>query len=200
MTYDEFIRTYWHYYLSLENKFIDTINYVELCEDNFNTYSNTYIMLLQAIGSELNALFKELCHFDKSENKNIKDFVERILNDFPEIVEFEIKVIGYDISFKPFKGWNVDRPSKSLEWWEAYNQIKHNRIESIKVASLKNVIYSLSGLMLLNMKLCKDIYQTEQHRDNPKQRSSLFQIVGWDFKHVSLGDDLEAIITKVNDN
>lgn len=195
MTYDEFIRTYWNYYLSLENKFVDTLNYVELSEDNYNTYSNTYIILLQAIGSEMNALFKELCHFDKNQNKNIKDFAGRILNEFPELVNYEIKVIGYDISFKPFEGWNVDKPSESLEWWKAYNHIKHNRIESIKDASLKNVLHSLGGLMLLNMKLCKDIYRTEQHRDNPKQKSSLFRIEGCEFIHVSFGD-LEATITK----
>lgn len=194
MKYDEFIRTYWQYYISLENKFIDTLNYVELSEDNFNTYSNTYIMLLQAIGSEMNALFKELCHFEKSENKNISDFAEGILAEFPEIVNCKINVIGYDISFQPFKEWNVDKPGRSLEWWKAYNNIKHNRIGFAKDASLRNVLYSLGALMLLNMKLCKDIYQTEHKRDNPKKSSSLFYIEGWEIEYVSLAD-LEATIT-----
>ena len=42
---------YWRYYLLLEKKFIDTLNYVELDEKNFSTYSVEYAHQLLAIGS-----------------------------------------------------------------------------------------------------------------------------------------------------
>lgn len=37
-----FMNKYWRYYLLLEKKFIDTLNYVELAEENFSTYSVEY--------------------------------------------------------------------------------------------------------------------------------------------------------------
>lgn len=121
MTYNDFIKTYWQYYLSLEDKFLDTINYVEISESNFNTYSNTYTMLLQTIGSEMNVVFKELCCFDKSDKKSVKDFSNKILSHYPEIRNQEIEAMGYGITFKPFESWNLDRPGESLVWWKAYN-------------------------------------------------------------------------------
>ena len=84
------------------------INYVEISESNFNTYSNTYTMLLQTIGSEMNVVFKELCCFDKSDKKSIKDFSNKILSHYPEIRNQEIEAMGYGITFKPFESWNLD--------------------------------------------------------------------------------------------
>ena len=42
MDRETFMRDYWAYYLMLEDKFIDTTNYVTLAEDNYGTYSNEY--------------------------------------------------------------------------------------------------------------------------------------------------------------
>ena len=39
MNRDEFIKNYWRFYILLENKFIKTLNYVELTRKNFKTYS-----------------------------------------------------------------------------------------------------------------------------------------------------------------
>ena len=58
MNRQDFHINYWEYYLMLERKVIDTLNYVELCEDNFSTYSNQFASLIQSIGSELDEFFK----------------------------------------------------------------------------------------------------------------------------------------------
>lgn len=53
----------------LEKRFIESTEYVELHKDNFNTFSNTYALLLQAIGAELDTVFKEYCEFSTTERK-----------------------------------------------------------------------------------------------------------------------------------
>ena len=58
MNRDEFTKSYWRFYILLENKFIGTLNYVELTKDNFKTYSIEYAHQLLAIGSELDTFFK----------------------------------------------------------------------------------------------------------------------------------------------
>lgn len=53
MTRKEFLQHYWCYYLVLEEKFKNTLNYVELNWQNAATFSNEYALLLQSIGAEL---------------------------------------------------------------------------------------------------------------------------------------------------
>ena len=47
----------------MKNDFIESLEYVELHKDNFNTFSNGYALLIQAIGAELDVVFKEFCGF-----------------------------------------------------------------------------------------------------------------------------------------
>ena len=57
------MKNYWRYYILLEKKFIGTLNYVELAEENFSTYSVEYARQLLAVGSELDTFFKIYCGF-----------------------------------------------------------------------------------------------------------------------------------------
>lgn len=63
MTRKEFLQHYWCYYLVLEEKFRNTLNYVELDQDNERTFSNEYALLLQAIGAELDNFLKFIADF-----------------------------------------------------------------------------------------------------------------------------------------
>ena len=69
MDREAFLRDYWAYYIMLEDKFIHTLNYVELSEDNFNTHSNEYAALMQMIGGELDSFFKIYCGFDPTDSE-----------------------------------------------------------------------------------------------------------------------------------
>ena len=52
MNSDYFNRHYWTYYLMLEQKLLATQNYVDFDKDNYQTYSNEYALLLQAVGAD----------------------------------------------------------------------------------------------------------------------------------------------------
>lgn len=130
MDRETFMRDYWAYYLMLEDKFIDTTNYVTLAEDNYGTYSNEYAALMQMIGGELDSFFKVYCltkrkkdeFEEKLENDNKKNlekkiekvsnkhldirfYKEYILETYPEIIEQEVKVRSANIGFCPFRIW-----------------------------------------------------------------------------------------------
>lgn len=48
---------------------------------------------------------------------------------------------------QPFNGWLSSSGSyQPLEWWKAYNKIKHDRILELKKATLKNTVQSLCAL------------------------------------------------------
>lgn len=48
-----------------------------------------------------------------------------------------------------FQPWKSFKDGKSPTWYEAYNQAKHNRHKDFHQANLKNLIYSIAGLVTL---------------------------------------------------
>lgn len=106
MTRQTFITDYWTYYLMLENKFISTFNFVELCDNNLSTYSNEYASLIQSIGSELDEFFKVYCSFPLNERKNMNDYANYIFQNELSIVDVEILATEKRFSITPFSSWN----------------------------------------------------------------------------------------------
>lgn len=80
MTRKEFLQHYWRYYLVLEEKFKNTLNYIELDWQNAGTFSNEYALLLQSIGAELDNFFKVYCGFAAEDRKNMNDYCTFIVS------------------------------------------------------------------------------------------------------------------------
>lgn len=181
----DFIKDYWRYYLMLEQRFCETTRYVELTEDNYQTYSLEYVNELQSIGSEIDVLMKILCGFGQNERKNISDYCPKILEKYPDIIEREVNVETLDDPVIPFKGWDKKEAAKSLDWWTAYNDIKHGRVLNIRNASLKNVLDSLAALYILEMYYLKEIAKQNEELDIPNKDSEIFSLLRWETKHIS---------------
>ena len=189
----DFIRNYWNYYLSLENRALQTASYVAIDEDNENTFSNEYAILIQAIGGELDSFFKEYCGYAPTDNKTIADYARFVLNDYPGIKSQEITVIGTEMKITPFKDWNAAQAKQSLFWWHAYDDIKHSRYANKRVASQKNMLNLLGALFLMEMKFLRKITDGLNQPDIPDKPSELFGLVGWTFRYVSFSNAVAAI-------
>lgn len=148
MTRDELEREYWRLYCLLEKRFGEITRYVELAEDNYSTYSLELVSLLREIGSEIDVIMKVLCGIDDNSRADMNTYSKKILEKYLDICER--KVSGRGIKITPFMGWNKEEPAISLEWWNAYNAIKHGRVTNFKKANLKNVFYALGALCILN--------------------------------------------------
>lgn len=193
MNRKELSQQYWNYYLMLENRFLISADYVELECDNFDTFSNEYALLLQSIGSELDTFFKIFCGFNPTDRKSINDYANEILQTSPEIVNYIIKLISYDIEIQPYKLWNTAQPAKSLSWWEAFTDLKHNRYNNRKKATLEHVINCLGALFLVEMMHLKRITSGTSEFDVFDYPSKLFQIQNWTSKAISMGNGLIAV-------
>ena len=75
----------------------------------------------------------------------------------PEIKNQAISIQEYDIELRPFENWNGEIAAKSLEWWNAFTSIKHNRYSQLKQANQKNVLYALGALYLMEMIYLREI-------------------------------------------
>lgn len=174
MTRQDFLCDYWSYYLMLEKRLLSTFNYVELDPSNYSTYSNEYAALIQTIGAELDAFFKLYCSFQPTERKTIADYANYILPSDPSIINTELIVSIKRISITPFSTWQQTSAAQSLFWWQAFDDIKHSRTANFANASMKNALYILAALYILETKFLVRIIDSKHEPDIPDEESSLF--------------------------
>ena len=58
ITTSQFIKSYWNYYLELEDQLIQTKRFVDFDISNYKTFSIEYLKLLQATCSEIDVVAK----------------------------------------------------------------------------------------------------------------------------------------------
>ena len=192
-----FMNKYWRYYLLLEKKFIETLNYVELAKENFSTYSVEYAHQLLAVGSELDTFFKIYCGFNLNDRKNIGDYTRYIISDYPQITAQVVEIYNTEITLTPYEEWSQwnTHSGNLLSWWDAYNLIKHNRQENITKASMGNVVTALAALNIIEMKYLQIITKETKEFNKPENTSSLFELTDWKFNVTFIRDCDMCIMT-----
>ena len=199
MNRKELSQNHWKYYLMLEKHFVESIEFVELHEDNFDAFSNGYALLIQAIGAELDTVFKELCGFNTTDRKTIADYAQHILTNIPDIKKQKISVQEYDIEIQPFMNWDINQPGQSLQWWGAFTDVKHNRYEQLKQAKQENVLNILGALYLIEMLYLKKITADTDELDVFDESSNLFTLKNWTSKAIPLSE-VFAVLEEMFEN
>lgn len=175
MKKEDFLSTYWQYYLHLEQDFLETARYVTLEEGNANTYSLEYIKLYMAICSEIDVFLKFLTNKDQ-----IHGYVEYICSNPKYHEMLNEKVIVLSSRWKLFPFSFIDLQTKSIKedeqsWWKKYNCVKHARIDSYKEANLKNTITALAALYALEEYFFQINYFPDSSEESvPLPKSKLF--------------------------
>ena len=143
---------YWSYYLSIERMLEDTRRFVAASYENKNTYSDEFAKIILLSCSEIDSILKIICKLKGVEKKdseyNMKLYVQ-VLSEFKNIREIayspdlstyidEKALIVY-----PFKEMDKHKKYGGLEWWSAYQALKHNRLESATSGNLYNAVSSV---------------------------------------------------------
>ena len=92
------------------------------------------------------------------------------------------------MEIQPFKTWNIEHASQSLQWWFAFNETKHNRFNQLELANLENALNILGALYMIEMMYLKKITNDTQDVDIFDDRSELFKIKGWETRTISMRD------------
>lgn len=160
--------SYWNYFLSLEKDLQVIGRYIELSDNNFDTYSVEILKLFLASSSEFEVVMKEIGmkyeFSDISEAKSDKNInIETLRNlidntsQLQMVKNIEITFKHFNIYFSPIQEiWNKE------SWWKDYNAVKHNRSLNYSKANLGNVLKSMGSLFLANIFL----YEKEFHNNN----------------------------------
>ncbi len=130
----------------LIQKFQDILLYVEPSPEGLKTYSHKIRELLILACAELECSFKA---YKLGHNKGMNDYI-KILSSV-DLAKHKLSLIGYTNPYKccPFEKWDKKEPTKSLPWYDAYNQAKHNKDSAFHLATLENCINAIAANVVL---------------------------------------------------
>ena len=174
ITLRQFVRSYWNYFLELEEQLISTKRFVDFDKANNKTFSIEYLKLLQASCSEIDVVAKIMAEsinpeFRKFENKNIQKWGYEILTEFPMLTSVEV-CFNNDYTLIPWANWGYEKYNdtkgrtrykllkgcETPSWWTAYNKVKHERTSvydsgqtNYVRANLDNLVAAMSALFIL---------------------------------------------------
>ena len=196
-----FLKSYWEYYLELEEQLIETKRFVAFDKANAKAFSIEYLKLYQAVCSEIDVVGKEVAiavspSFKIDNNTNIKKWGYEVQQHFPLLKDCKVIFID-DEFFQPFKNWEyeyhttctkkgkrtelrVKDSKKTIVWWKSYNAIKHRRIglvegtKNFQLANQWNLLQAFSALYILETLYMEELAGKEKA---DCQESRLFKIV-----------------------
>lgn len=127
-------------------------DYIEPSDDNLSVYSHRIYELLLRTATEFESNCKGILKangYSKPESDwCIKDYfkISRAtrLNEYS--LTFGRWATAHD--FKPFVDWNPSR-REQLTWYDAYNEVKHDRYGNFKKAKLEHLMNALAGLICI---------------------------------------------------
>ena len=197
----QFIKSYWSYYLELESQFIETKRYVELGRNNAKTYSVEYLKLYQAVCSEIDVVGKEIAqrvnpNFSIDKHTNIQKWGYEIQQQFPHIKDIQVSFV-HEQTIHPFQNWKYEihtnktgrhnlrianEAKNVIPWWSNYNKVKHQRIglvtgtQNFLLANQKNLILAFSALFLMEILFIQWLI-TDESTQIELEKSRLFTII-----------------------
>ena len=194
----QFVKSYWDYFLELEEQLLETKRYVDFDQTNERTYSIEYLKLYQAVCSEIDVVAKEIASdlnvkFKVDSGTNITKWGYELQQQFPTI---KIKKVLFNegCSVTPFENWEYEwaiskdgkrylrlvQGMSNPEWWTSYNKVKHQRIGLVtgtkyfQLANQKNLISAFSALFLLEQLY---IFKICNNNSPEREKSILFSMM-----------------------
>ena len=132
---------HWNYYCSLAARFDGTKDYLYhgFCQNEDGRS-------LMIHGD------KAICQANGEKARNIKSITNILLKHFPNLPKTEIMTPFCTAT--PLQDWRVEEDKVfGLDWWKAYNPLKHNETDSYRKATLENAFLSVATLYILNLYL-----------------------------------------------
>lgn len=200
---EQFDNLYWVNYVALEKEFLQTCKYVTLSDDNFDTYSSSYLKLLLEIGSEVDIVLKEYCKMlDASfAGSTVSDYRACVLAHEPSYLNQKVMVNEGMINLTPWDNRDANGDYISPFWWKAYNKCKHCRTEVgmiegqnkeyYKFANLKYTLNALAGLYQTYIFLYKILADSEGKEIKvPLPGSRIFRLDGGVWSSITFYKDV----------
>jgi hypothetical protein len=118
---------------------------------NFNCFGTSIRNLIILAATECEAQWKGVLRSNGVTRAQLttNDYVK--LKDAMRLDEFEVRLRHFPwlSGFAPFKNWNSQSPTKSLEWYNTYNSVKHDRETHFEHATLLRAFEAVAALWIM---------------------------------------------------
>jgi hypothetical protein len=149
-------------YRAIANTLNEVFYVIEPAEANLNAFGhqirNLFIVACTEVENLLKSFFRD--NGRKSENLNMGKYVQS--NSWLQLNNYSVslRLHRYNQMITPFESWPT---THSLNWYQAYNDTKHNRHTDFDKANLKNLIDAVAAIHIL---ICaqwgNDIFDTTE--------------------------------------
>ncbi|QEL56743.1 hypothetical protein [Chromobacterium paludis] len=125
---------------------------IEPSTNNLNTYSHKIRELLILACTEIEASWKAVL-IENSSKKESRYKTNHYFKtkDLLKLDKWSVHLKDYEHLgvLTPFKDWNETNPTRSLEWYDSYNAVKHDREGEFERANLKNLLNAMAAMHIL---------------------------------------------------
>ncbi len=150
-------------YVNIERELRSIFNHIEPDEANRNTFSfELYSLLLRACtevelnckkimeanGATPQGRFFTMTDYKKLEKSSLLSKYTAIFTNWRQRNPNTNELEYVKKEFRPFANFDISI-SKSPDWYEAYNQVKHNREENLEKANLEHCMNAIAGILVL---------------------------------------------------
>ena len=166
---------YWSVYKNLEKEFLSLADYIHVSDDQLGVYSMHIANLIIRCAVEIESLSKELYYSIGGDLSPVDEFGNRrdlfFDTDCIELLEQQWHICKKEISVSALNLYLTEEKNRILvplynankrgkcKWKQAYQALKHNRRESLKKASIENLLHAMGALFILNL------YNKEERTD-----------------------------------
>lgn len=149
-------------YQAIQTSLDDLLYVVEPSTTNFASYGQKIRELLILACTEVEYLLLRVLienGYKKKQSYSTADYINCLpilkLNEYSAILGQYPNLK----TFSPFSLWDTAQPTRSLEWYDAYNSVKHNRGGNLKNANFKNLLDAISAIhILIEAQYGKDVF------------------------------------------
>lgn len=138
----------------LLEKLENLLLYIEPDENNLNTYGHKSRELLILACTEVENQWLKIYRnaFDENIQPRISTNEYVKLKEKAFLGEYQITYNNYKdmVAIAPFRNWNIEQPTQSLDWYNSYNKTKHDRTASFREAKLRHVLSAIAANIILH--------------------------------------------------
>ncbi|SDL86578.1 hypothetical protein SAMN04488034_1195 [Salinimicrobium catena] len=172
---------YWPVYKNIESELTKLTYDIHIDDNQINVYSSKISDLILRSAAEIESIAKELYKKNGGVKENNILFDKDCIKHLNQIWKLEDKVIIISSSscfqsqkiIKPFiKTEKNFRNKLTYSWNNAYQNLKHNRYESLHFGSLKYLFDILAALFILNLYFKEEVFEITQNSNVPENMGS----------------------------
>lgn len=170
---------------SIYNLLTNLFDFIEPEQQNLTTYGNKIREGLIIGCTEVEYLLKKTLldnNYTNSARMTMNDYVKTL--PYLKLEQYSVKLKMFpDLgSFQPFANWSPTQPTRSLNWYDSYNAIKHDRGSNKSRATLEMLINSVAAIHII-----LEAHYGEHLFDSPMRSNyeSIFQTVTYPTWHLN---------------